>query len=117
MKLKKILFFFFLISYLNSSAQVGVNTTTPNAQLDIVSSNQATPSNTDGILIPRINVFPATNPTASQQSMMVYLTTTSGSNQPGFYYWDNTSTSWKGIGSTGWSLTGNSGTSTLTTVS
>ncbi|MEC4049813.1 hypothetical protein OX284_010270 [Flavobacterium sp. SUN046] len=111
---KKIIFFFFLISYLKSSAQVGVNTTTPSAQLDIVSSNQATPSNTDGILIPRINAFPVTNPTASQQSMMVYLTTTSGSNQPGFYYWDNTSTSWKGIGSTGWALTGNSGTSTLT---
>ncbi|HQA74553.1 MAG TPA: hypothetical protein PLM64_07875, partial [Flavobacterium sp.] len=43
--------------------------------------------------------------------MMVYLTTVSGSNQPGFYYWDNATTSWKGFGNgSGWSLTGNTGT-------
>lgn len=113
MKTKKIVLFFFIIGTLNALAQVGVNTTSPNAQLDIVSSSQATPANTDGILIPRINAFPTTNPTASQQSMMVYLTTTSGSNAPGFYYWDNTTTSWKTVGgTTGWSLTGNAGTVT-----
>ena len=58
-------------------AQVGINTTNPNAQLDIRSSNQAAPSNTDGILIPKVDTFPATNPTAAQQGMLVYLTTTS----------------------------------------
>ena len=79
-------------------AQVGINTTTPNAQLEIKSSDQATPSNTDGILIPKVDVFPATNPTAAQQGMMVYLTTTSGTNLPGFYFWDNSGTpSWKPI--------------------
>ncbi len=91
-------------------SQVGINTTTPNAQLDIKSSNQATPSNTDGILIPKIDVFPVTNPTAAQIGMMVYLTTASGGNQPGFYYWDS---AWKKIGSGaggGWELTGNAGT-------
>ncbi len=70
-------------------SQVGINNTNPKASLDITATNQATPSNTDGILIPRIDDFPATNPTAAQQGMMVYLTTTSGSNPPGFYYWDN----------------------------
>ena len=72
-----------------SNAQVGINTTTPNAQLEIKSSNQVTPLNTDGLIIPKVDAFPATNPTAAQQGMMVYLTTTSGLNAPGFYYWDN----------------------------
>ncbi len=70
-------------------AQVGINTTTPDAQLDIKSSNQATPSNTDGLLIPKVDAFPVINPTAAQKGMLVYLTTVSGANQPGFYYWNN----------------------------
>lgn len=75
-------------------AQVGINTTTPNAQLDIRSSNQTTPSNTDGMLIPKVDTFPATNPTLDQQGMLVYLTTTVGTNLPGFYYWDNPTLTW-----------------------
>ncbi|MBS7787154.1 tail fiber domain-containing protein [Flavobacterium sp. CYK-55] len=78
-------------------AQVGVNTTTPNAQLEIKSSNEAAPANIDGLIIPKVNVFPATNPTAAQQGMMVYLTTASGTDLPGFYYWDNTTIDWKPI--------------------
>ena len=99
-----------------SFSQVGINTTSPNAQLDIKSSNQTTPSNTDGILIPKIDAFPVTNPTAAQQGMMVYLTTVSSGKQPGFYYWDNTGTpQWKGFGSDfGWGLTGNTGTNPTT---
>lgn len=76
-------------------SQVGINTNLPNAQLDIRSSNQLTPANNDGILIPRIDAFPVTNPTAAQIGMMVYLTTTSAGKSPGFYYWDAT---WKGFG-------------------
>ncbi|MBK8599773.1 MAG: hypothetical protein IPN80_03790 [Flavobacterium sp.] len=83
-----------------ADAQIGIGTTTPNATLDIRPSNQATPANTDGVLIPRIDTFPAANPTASQNGMLVFLTTTSGANQPGFYYWNNASTSWVGINST-----------------
>lgn len=89
-----------LLCFLQTYAQVGINTTDPEAQLDIKSSNQATPTNKDGILIPKVDAFPASNPTASQQGMLVYLTTTSGTNEPGFYYWDNTTTSWIGIVST-----------------
>ena len=99
-------------------SQVGINTTTPQARLDIRSSNQATPANTDGVLIPKINAFPIANPTALQQGMMVYLNITSAGKLPGFYYWDNTTISWKGLGassaSTGWDLTGNSGTTLAT---
>ncbi len=91
-----------------SFSQVGINTTTPNAQLEIKSSNQATPANSDGVLIPKIDAFPLTNPTVAQNSMMVYLTTLSVGKQPGFYYWDNATTSWKGVGSnaSNWTLTG-----------
>lgn len=94
-------------------AQVGINTVTPNAQLDIRSSNQVAPSNTDGILIPKIDQFPATNPTAAQQGMLVYLTILSGTDLPGFYYWDNPTVKWIPIGNnnnSGWNLTGNTGT-------
>ncbi len=87
---------FILFGYLNY-AQVGINNTNPQASLDITASNPSTPASTDGILIPRVDAFPNTNPGANQQGMMVYLTTTSGSNQPGFYYWDNNTSLWKPI--------------------
>ena len=86
------LILFFVTVFTN--AQVGFNTSIPNAQLEIKSSNQPTPVNTDGILIPKIDVFPAINPTSAQQGMLVYLTTINGTNLPGFYYWDNISLSW-----------------------
>ena len=74
-------------------SQVGINTTTPNAQLDIRSSNQASPNATDGILVPKVDVFPI-GVNANQDAMLVYLTTTVGMNTPGFYYYNNASTSW-----------------------
>src|SRR6186713_1041023 len=100
MKNNLLFLFLFFLSF-EVFSQVGINTASPNAQLDIKSSNQAAPSNTDGILIPKIDAFPATNPTAAQQGMMVYLTTVAAGKQPGFYYWDNTGTpQWKGFGCT-----------------
>jgi trimeric autotransporter adhesin len=75
-----------LLLTINCVAQVGINTTSPNAQLEIKSSNQATPDNTDGIIIPKIDAFPVINPTVAQQGMMVYLTTTVSGKLPGFYY-------------------------------
>lgn len=74
-------------------AQVGINTTEPKASLDIQSSNQATPANNDGILIPKIDEFPATNPTAAQNGMMVFVTG-AGTPAKGFYFWDHAATSW-----------------------
>jgi len=100
---------------LNVFSQVGINTVSPNAQLDINSGNQAAPSNTDGILIPRIDKFPVANPTVSQNGMMVFLTTAVGLKAPGFYYWDNTVSGWIGIGSkSNWGLNGNAGTNPTT---
>lgn len=109
---KIVLFLSLCCIAIDGFSQVGINTTSPNAQLDIRSSNQATPTNTDGILIPKIDAFPLTNPTAAQQGMIVYLTTVLSGKQPGFYYWDNTGVpQWEGIGGNkGWELTGNAGT-------
>lgn len=74
-------------------SQVGINTTNPEASLDIRSSNQATPTNTDGILIPKIDEYPVTNPTVAQDGMLVYVTG-NGSVAKGFYYWNNATTTW-----------------------
>ena len=73
--MKNLVFFLTLLTTFFSFSQVGINTTSPDAQLDIRSSNQVAPSNTDGLLIPKIDAFPATNPTLAQQGMLVYLTT------------------------------------------
>lgn len=89
--------FSLLLGVLNiaiTTAQVGISTTSPNAQLDIRSTNQATPANTDGVLIPKIDAFPVTNPTAAQQGMLVYRTTVLGTNPPSFYYWNNPTAAW-----------------------
>lgn len=117
--MKKLLFILVSLLFIQLGyAQVGINTTIPNAQLDIRSSNQLTPTNTDGILIPKVDAFPVINPTAAQQGMMVYLTTLSAGKQPGFYYWDNVTLNWVGLGgssaSAGWGLTGNAGTNSAT---
>ncbi|MBN8640605.1 MAG: tail fiber domain-containing protein [Flavobacteriales bacterium] len=113
---KTVIFLLLFFTTIIVQAQVGINTTIPNAQLDIRSSNQATPTNTDGILIPKVDAFPATNPTAAQQGMLVYLTTTSGTDLPGFYYWDNATVDWIPIGSSNnsWTTTGNAGTNATT---
>ncbi|MDC7999765.1 hypothetical protein POV26_01835 [Aequorivita todarodis] len=92
--MEKFIIILFIIFSWESFSQVGIGTTTPEASLDIRSSNQTAPLNTDGLLIPKIDVFPTVNPTAQQQGMMVYLNTTVGSNLPGFYYWDNPTTTW-----------------------
>ncbi|MEM6516243.1 MAG: hypothetical protein AAF688_08670, partial [Bacteroidota bacterium] len=77
--------------------QVGINTTTPNAALEVKSSNQSAPLSTDGIIIPKIDEYPSTNPTASQDGMLVYVTG-DGSVDKGFYYWDNGSSTWQRFG-------------------
>ncbi|MDG5490063.1 tail fiber domain-containing protein [Psychroserpens sp. SPM9] len=79
-------------------AQVGIGTTSPNSSLDIRSSNQATPANTDGILIPKVDTFPATDPNTPQDGILIYLTTNATHNSiaytKGFHYWDDTATRW-----------------------
>ena len=101
-----------LLSYITLNAQVGVNNTNPKAMLDITAENAGTPSNTDGILIPRLDALPITNPTVDQNGMLIFLTTSSNGFQPGFLYWDNNIPDWVAINtgantSDGWKLDGN----------
>ncbi|MAX71144.1 MAG: hypothetical protein CMC76_08600 [Flavobacteriaceae bacterium] len=92
--MKQLIFIIALCFSILINAQVGVNNTNPQASLDVTATNTSNPNNNDGILIPRIDQFPTTNPTAQQHSMIVYLTTTVGSDTPGFYYWDNPTLNW-----------------------
>ena len=101
MKKNYLILIFLILNFGFVAAQVGINTPSPDAQLDIRSSSLATPTITDGILIPKVNVFSATNPTISQQGMLVYLTTATtfgGNPKPiGFYYWNFPTLDWIGI--------------------
>ena len=82
---------FFCFSF--SISQVGINNTSPQANLDIQASNVTNPANSDGILIPRVSAFPSTSPTSAQDGMLIFYTGT-GASGKGFYYWNQTSTSW-----------------------
>ncbi|MEZ4801876.1 MAG: tail fiber domain-containing protein [Gelidibacter sp.] len=111
--MKTKILYFFLLTSIYATAQIGIGTTDPKAVLDIKATNQANPLSTDGMLVPKIDIFPATNPGVDQQGMLVYLTTTVGANSQGFYYWDNPTTTWIPIGNnnnSGWGLNGNIGT-------
>ncbi|NNM23022.1 MAG: hypothetical protein HKO54_05665 [Flavobacteriaceae bacterium] len=90
-------------------SQVGIGTTSPKSIIDIPATNQATPSSTDGLLIPRIDAFPATNPGADQNGMLVFLTTNVGTYEVGFHYWDHPNTQWVGIGTEEWKKGVNTG--------
>jgi hypothetical protein len=78
-------------------AQVGIGNTDPKSSLDISASNVATPSNTDGILIPRIDDFPASDPGADQDGMLVFVTG-NGTPAEGFYYWGQGTNGWVSVG-------------------
>jgi len=95
--LGKILLFTMLFTCISYS-QVGIGTTSPKSSLDISTSDAANPSNKDGLLIPRIDIFPTVSPTIDQQGMLVYLTTTVGAYTSGFYFWNNPTTSWVTLG-------------------
>ncbi|MCZ8197116.1 MAG: hypothetical protein O9267_05885 [Flavobacterium sp.] len=82
-----------------AAGKIGIGESNPNAKLQITSSSQASPAITDGVIIPKVDNLAAT-PTAAQEGMLVYLNAISGTNQPGFYYWDNDIPSWVGLNST-----------------
>jgi len=82
-----------LLFGLNSSAQVGINNTSPNASLEISASNESAPANTDGIIVPKINEFPSSDPGEDQDGMLVFMTG-NGTPSKGFYYWDDVKGAW-----------------------
>lgn len=87
----------FLALCFHTSAQVGINTTDPKAQLDISIKNPSAPSSTDGILIPRISNFPTSSPSAEQNGMLVFLDNSKTNFPAGFYYWNATGGNWEGV--------------------
>lgn len=88
---------YFVSIFLGASAQVGINTVDPKAQLDIASSSSTNPDITDGILIPRIENFPALSPTSDQEGMLVYLKKEHPGFPTGFYYWNSNLKEWTSI--------------------
>lgn len=110
-----------LILPIFSLAQVGVNTTSPNAMLDVTSTN-------NGVLIPRVQLSSTadnstiTNPAggAVVTSTLVYNMAAAGVTPnnvvAGFYYWNNTISRWIPIaGTAGWELDGNTAITTPAT--
>lgn len=96
-----------------SFAQVGVGTTTPNA--DALLEINSTVANPGGVLLPRMALVMTTNPaplSADVAGMIVYNTATAGDVTPGFYY--NDGAVWirlgAGAASADWTITGNAGT-------
>jgi hypothetical protein len=116
--MKKILFLFCFGVSVSIYSQIGINTATPQAVLDITASNAVSPASIDGLLIPRIDTFPAINPLAAQNSILVYLNVATGVGSPfgvnpaGFYYWSFPQLKWIGLDPSisAWSLNGNSST-------
>lgn len=123
---KSLLFLIFSISVSTAYSQIGINTETPQATLDVVGDNttQAT-----GIIAPRQTrqqlITKGTSYTVNQRGAIVYVTDITGSSpatanitQVGYYYFDGAL--WQPFSSassgsaTNWSLTGNTTTTRST---
>lgn len=106
--MKPLLFFSLAFVFsMYSYSQVGVNTSTPQATLDVV-GNSSTTTAADGVLVPRISLANLKNKTAyssAQDGTLIYVNDITGStNAPtvnvtslGFYYWDGTNSVWKKV--------------------
>lgn len=92
----KFMYLFVMLFITNSIySQVGIGTTSPKAQLDIAATSKDNPSNIDGILIPRIEKFPAENPGPEQNGILVFLSKNIPGFNSGFYYWNMPEAKWK----------------------
>lgn len=90
--------FAFLFVPFFAVCQVGINTSSPKAQLDIVSNSPDNPLGIDGILVPRIHKFPVDPPSKDQHGMLVFLNSTTPTQKTGFYYWNNELLKWETVG-------------------
>lgn len=99
MNVKKILFVLLFAIPLFSIAQVGIGTTSPNSSsmLDVTATDK-------GVLIPRMTAAQKTAITTPATGLLIFQT----DGISGFYYYNGTI--WKLLGGSGWSLTGDAGT-------
>ncbi|MGC5745930.1 hypothetical protein [Chryseobacterium sp. NFX27] len=74
-----------ILASIFSFAQVGIRTVVPSASLHLEPTSISSPTGMDGILIPRVKVFPA----AQAKGHTVFLSQ-HGTLPDGFYYWDGT---------------------------
>ncbi|MEG0927225.1 hypothetical protein [Chryseobacterium sp.] len=97
-------------------AQVGINTPSPEATLDITAKN-LTGTSPDGLLLPRIDRLKAQNMTGTATSTLIYVNdisngslsgTTIDMNTIGFYYFDGAK--WVKVKENSWNIDGNIGT-------
>lgn len=76
----------FTLFIFNLQAQVGINTVTPQATLDIQGLNHnGAVSATDGILVPRVNSL---GTDGQEDGQLVYLIEGNSNQQKGFYHWN-----------------------------
>lgn len=95
--MKNFIFILSILSGLYSFSQVGIGTSNPQAQLEIISNSPSNPSVIDGLLIPRIDKFPSINPGINQDAMLIYLTKTINEFPKGFYFWNASEIKWETI--------------------
>jgi len=101
---------FFTITVCSISiAQVGIGTSNPQSSLDIRVSDPANPNFNEGVLIPRITSFPTVDPALAQHGMLVYMNNPAAYAGEGFYYWDNTTTTWIPLADNKWKEGTNAG--------
>jgi hypothetical protein len=93
---RQILTIFTVFVAMNGIAQVGINTGSPQALLDIRAKNTVNPEKEVGFIVPRIQEFPATNPGANQNGMLVFISKPNVADywMNSFYYWHNADMRW-----------------------
>ena len=101
------------ICFITATAQIGVYNTSPQAVLDVSSTNESSPSSEDGVLIPRLTSFPAVNPGVAQNAMLIYMDNAAAPLGKGFYYWDSNKNAWSNIGASVWGASTNAATDPL----
>jgi len=97
--IKQFVVLFFIMCSVFTSAQIGIGTNTPDnsAVLDVTSTSQ-------GVLIPRMTQAERIGIATPATGLLMYQTDVT----TGFYYYNGTV--WTTFGSSGWELTGNTGT-------
>ncbi len=101
---KKLLCMAILVISLSYKSQVGIGTATPKSTLDITAKNATGSStNTDGILIPRVDRQRALSMTSVEPSTLIYVNNistgtaigqASNIDAVGFYYFDGSTSKW-----------------------